>query len=131
VAEAVARYQPHRKRPANLEGLAKNVRRTPDGRYRWHWDPAFLSGSTIENNPLRPERLEAAARALRVPTLLVRGKLSDVLGDDDVRRFRGLVAHAEYVDVSGAGHMIAGDSNDVFTEAVLGFLDRSVGSLQA
>lgn len=123
VADAIARYQPQRKRPASLEGLAKNVRRGADGRYRWHWDPKFLRPSTPEGSPLRPDRLKASARALSVPALLVRGKLSDVVGEEEVRQFLDLVPHAEYVDVSGAGHMIAGDNNDLFTEAVLRFLD--------
>ena len=124
VAEAVALYQPQRKRPPNLEGLAKNVRRGADGRYRWHWDPKFLRRSTPEGSPLRPDRLQAAACALAVPALLVRGKLSDVIGEQEVQQFLALVPHAQYIDVSGAGHMIAGDNNDVFTEAVLAFLDR-------
>jgi pimeloyl-ACP methyl ester carboxylesterase len=124
VADAIAQYQPQRKRPTNLDGLAKNVRRGVDGRYRWHWDPKFLRPSTPEGSPLRPERLRAAAGALTVPALLVRGKLSDVLGDQEVRQFLDLVPHAQYVDVTGAGHMIAGDSNDLFTEAVVAFLDR-------
>jgi hypothetical protein len=34
-----------------------------------------------------------------------------------------MVPHAGYVDVAGAAHMIAGDKNDVFTDAVVGFLD--------
>ncbi|MET0595323.1 MAG: alpha/beta hydrolase [Polyangiaceae bacterium] len=122
VADAIAAYQPQRKRPPSLEGLAKNVRQGPDGRYRWHWDPKFLRRSTPETSPLRPERLQAAAHALTVPTLLVRGKLSDVVGDDEARKFLEHVPHAKYVDVSGAGHMIAGDNNDHFTEAVLAFL---------
>jgi pimeloyl-ACP methyl ester carboxylesterase len=122
VADAIAAYQPQRRRPANLDGLAKNVRRGPDGRYRWHWDPKFLRRSTPESSPLRPDRLMASARALTVPALLVRGKLSDVLGEEEVRQFLALVPHAKYVDVSGAGHMIAGDDNDVFTDAVLAFL---------
>jgi non-heme chloroperoxidase len=124
VADAIAAYQPHRKRPTNLEGLAKNVRRGEDGRYRWHWDPKFLRPSSPEGSPLRPPRLEAAARALKVPALLVRGKQSDVIGEEEVRQFLALAPHAEYVDVRDAGHMIAGDSNDLFTDGVLGFLDR-------
>ena len=31
VAEAIANYQPHRKRPRTLDGLAKNVRLAPSG----------------------------------------------------------------------------------------------------
>jgi hypothetical protein len=41
-ADAVAAYLPHRERPSDLSGLAKNLRALPDGRLRWHWDPRFL-----------------------------------------------------------------------------------------
>ena len=63
------------------------------------------------------------ARRLGLPTLLVRGRLSDLVTEQEVAEFRELVPHAEYVDVADAAHMIAGDRNDVFTEAVVGFLD--------
>lgn len=125
VAQAIAAYQPQRKRPPRLEGLSKNVRLGADGRYRWHWDPAFLTKTGPEAGPLRKERLVAAATALRVPTLLIRGKLSDVISIEDAREFQAHVPHAELVDVRDAGHMVAGDSNDVFSEAVLSFLERS------
>ena len=42
MADAIAAYNPHRKRPTNLEGLRKNVRLHDDGRWYWHWDPAFM-----------------------------------------------------------------------------------------
>ena len=124
VADAIAAYQPHRKRPTNLEGLAKNVRKGEDGRYRWHWDPDFMVGNGPDDSPLRKDRLVEAARSLRVPTLLVRGKLSDIVGEGEAREFLEYVPHAEYVDVRDAGHMVAGDSNDVFSAAVIEFLER-------
>src|SRR6478735_11975694 len=43
-ADAVAAYLPHRPRPRSHEGLRKNLRQHPDGRWRWHWDPALLKG---------------------------------------------------------------------------------------
>ena len=43
-ADAVAAYLPHRPRPRSHEGLKKNLRLHPDGRWRWHWDPRFLDG---------------------------------------------------------------------------------------
>ena len=67
-------------------------------------------------------RAEEAARALSVPTLLVRGGLSDLLSEEGARRFLEMVPHAEFRDVSGAGHMVAGDRNDPFTDAVREFL---------
>ncbi len=64
----------------------------------------------------------AAARRLQVPTLLVRGRESDVVSEEGVREFLDAVPHAGFVDVSESGHMVAGDRNDAFNEAVLGFL---------
>ena len=43
-AQAVAEYLPHRPRPKSTEGLKKNLRLSPDGRWRWHWDPRFMDG---------------------------------------------------------------------------------------
>ena len=127
-ADAIAEYQPHRPRPSDLSGLRKNLRLGEDGRWRWHWDPAFLdqrTGGTSEHARDRHHaELEAMARRLTIPTLLVRGKLSDLVTEDEVAAFREMVPHAEYVDVADAAHMIAGDRNDVFTDAVLAFLDR-------
>jgi pimeloyl-ACP methyl ester carboxylesterase len=70
------------------------------------------------------ELLPRAAGTLSVPTLLVRGRESDVISLDGVREFQDAVPHAEFVDVSGAGHMVAGDRNDAFTDAAQDFLDR-------
>lgn len=128
VADAVVAYNPHRPRPTDLSGLRKNVRRREDGRWYWHWDPRFLlGGRTDEPRSLRNEdRLDAAARAISVPTLLVRGRQSDVLSEEGARHLVSLVPHARYVDVGGAGHMVAGDRNDAFNDAVIEFLRREL-----
>lgn len=123
VADAVAAYQPHRERPRDTSGLAKNLRLGSDGRWRWHWDPAFLE-VMFQPQPHLASRIDAAARNLTCPVLLVRGKLSDLLSEENVRVFLELCPHAEFVDVAGAGHMVAGDVNDRFTAAVSEFLVR-------
>ncbi len=121
VADSIAEYLPHRKRPTNHEGLRKNLRQDEDGRYRWHWDPAFVTSrrrvTVKENNPL----IEACRR-LRIPALLVRGRMSDLVTMENAREFLDLVPHAKFVDVSDAAHMVAGDRNDAFTAAVSDFL---------
>ncbi len=129
VADAIQAYNPHRERPSNLAGLEKNVR-LRDGRWYWHWDPAFMWGKHADSDETRVvdfERrsaaLEEAARALTIPTLLVRGRQSDLLSEDGARRFLEFVPHAVYANVAGAGHMVAGDRNDVFTDAVVEFLE--------
>lgn len=124
VAEAIGNYQPHRKRPRNLDGLVKNVRLGADGKYRWHWDPRFRA--VRPDIDKRQKRLEACARRLTLPTLLVRGGLSDVLSEQGAQSFLKMCPHSEYVNVTGAAHMVAGDRNDIFGSAVIEFLSRMV-----
>lgn len=124
VARAIASYQPHRKTPASLAGLAKNVRLGTDGKFHWHWDPRFLEAS--RSLDLRQARLEECGRRLTLPTLLVRGGLSDVLTEHGAEEFLRLAPHSEYVNVEGAAHMVAGDRNDKFGQAVVDFLARAV-----
>lgn len=124
VAEAISQYRPHRQRPRNLDGLSKNLRLGDDGKYRWHWDPRFLERSYDLRQ--REERLSACARRLTVPTLLVRGGSSDVVSEAGARGFLELCPQAEYLNVQEAGHMVAGDRNDAFGQATIGFLARNV-----
>jgi pimeloyl-ACP methyl ester carboxylesterase len=123
-ADAIAAYQPHRPRPSDLSGLAKNLRRDPDGRWRWHWDPDMFLGPTPIGASAQAHRFDEAAGRLSVPTLLVRGRMSDLVSEETARHFLELCPSAEFVDVSDAGHMVAGDRNDAFTEAVVDFLAR-------
>lgn len=122
-AEVIAAYLPHRRRPQDLSGLAKNLRRCADGRYRWHWDPRFIEGPRRSTVAGYRERILRATRAIRIPTLLVRGRMSELVTDEAVREFMELVPHAQFRDVSGAGHMIAGHRNDAFVACVAAFLD--------
>ena len=124
VADAIASYQPQRPRPNKLDGLAKNVRLGADGLYHWHWDPRFRPNR--HDLQKRHERLTACSRRLSLPTLLVRGGLSDVLSEAGAQEFLQLCPHAQYVNVTGAGHMVAGDRNDVFGTAVIAFLAQAL-----
>ncbi|HEB88125.1 MAG TPA: alpha/beta hydrolase [Deltaproteobacteria bacterium] len=121
-ADAIAAYNPHRPRPSDLRGLEKNLRRGADGRWRWHWDPRFLEQKIPAEPPQQWSALDDAARSLDLPTLLVRGRMSDILSEEGARVFLEQVPHAKFADISNAGHMVAGDRNDLFTNAVLEFL---------
>ena len=124
-ADAVAAYNHHRDRPPSVNGLRKNLRER-DGRWYWHWDPRFISpaaerGASEINDP---SLLMDCSRSIAEPIMLVRGRMSDVVTPEGAAAFVDEVASAEFVDVSDAGHMVAGDRNDAFTDAVVGFLDR-------
>lgn len=122
-AEAIASYLPHRKRPSGNAGLEKNLRRREDGRWYWHWDPNILNDD-FRREANRAERLKEAAKRVSAPTLLVRGALSDVLSEEAAVEFKEHVPHSSYVNVAGAAHMVAGDNNDVFADAVELFLSE-------
>jgi non-heme chloroperoxidase len=126
VAEAVSAYNPTRPRPASNDGLMKNLRRGDNGRLYWHWDPAFQARRADRGSGSMFDRMDAAARRVRIPTLLVRGKASEVVSAAGAAHLHGLIPHADTVDVEGAGHMVAGDKNDAFNSAVIGFLDRTL-----
>jgi pimeloyl-ACP methyl ester carboxylesterase len=125
-ADAVAAYLPHRPRPRSHEGLKKNLRLHPDGRWRWHWDPRFLEGNRrIGAGSAEVERaLVSAAKRVTIPALLVRGASSELVQEEHAKDFLKLVPHASYVDVSGARHMVAGDRNDQFANAIENFLSN-------
>ncbi|HJM29344.1 MAG: alpha/beta hydrolase [Acidimicrobiales bacterium] len=124
VAEVLADYNPHRKKPTDLEGLKKNLRKRGD-RWFWHWDPNFISSERTDANPdmRNPQLLNEVCQNIEVPILLVRGKMSDLVTSTEAQEFLKEHPQAEFVDVSGAGHMVAGDRNDVFAEEIIKFLD--------
>lgn len=121
-ADIIAAYT-ERPRRGDLSGLAKNLRLRDNGRYYWHWDPNFL---TLSRDELGASgSLIAVTQAIRQPMLLIRGRMSDLVTEDIAREFLQLVPQAEYVDVENARHMVAGDRNDIFTQAVLEFVERT------
>ncbi|MGO9385454.1 MAG: alpha/beta fold hydrolase [Mycobacterium sp.] len=122
-ADAVAAYLPYRTKPRSPEGLKKNLR-LRDGRWYWHWDPAFMT-KPGDDPELRTEKFEHAAGSLTIPVLLIRGKLSDVVSREGVQHFLTTVPNAEFVELPDAGHTAAGDDNDAFTEVVVNFVKRA------
>ncbi|MEM9733803.1 MAG: alpha/beta hydrolase [Pseudomonadota bacterium] len=123
-ADAIAAYLPWRERPKSLDGLSKNLRRRDDGRYYWHWDPAFVNGpqNIMTGAEQGYGQLDQAAAAIKVPVLLIRGGKSELVTVEAAEAFLQTVPHARMADVSEAGHMVAGDKNDVFVDAVSRFL---------
>jgi len=127
VADAIEAYNQHRPRPSDLAGLRKNLRER-GGRFYWHWDPRFIAPETGlgPEEILDIDRLHAASKRMvaDVRVMLVRGGFSDLVSTEKAAEFCARFPAVEFVDVSGAGHMVAGDRNDAFTAAVVEFLER-------
>ena len=79
------------------------------------------NGCSIGPNPV--EVAKAAAGNLSLPVHLVRGGASDLISLEAAERFINFVSGAHFTDVSGAGHMVVGDDNDVFSRAIIDFLE--------
>ena len=127
VSAAVARYLPHRRRAGNsLNGLRKNLRAHSDGRLYWHWDPAFHAGSGQRSEQGMFTRMAAASSRIRIPVLLVSGARSEAVDHAAGSQLMQLIPQAEWVRVPYATHMVAGDSNDVFSAAVSEFVSRQL-----
>jgi pimeloyl-ACP methyl ester carboxylesterase len=126
-ARAIAEYTPQRRRQASPDGLRK-VLRERDGRWYWHWDPNFIAASRKAALDSEPGQFRGVTlREITIPTMLVRGMMSDVVTDEGVSHLLSLIPSIEVVDVEGASHMVAGDKNDAFSDAILSFLDHKIG----
>jgi pimeloyl-ACP methyl ester carboxylesterase len=60
-------------------------------------------------------------RDLHITILLVRGLASDLLSEAGAPSLLAVIPGTEMVSVEGNGHMVAGDRNDLFNDAVVGF----------
>lgn len=132
-ARVISEYLPHRPSRRASPGLVHYLRHKPDGRYYWHWDPAFIDSvmrrrakGEVASAAERKELAQAASR-LRLPVHLIRGGSSDLVSPESVAHFRQLVPHADYSDIADATHMVVGDQNDAFGDAILDFLVRTHG----
>ncbi|WP_109329986.1 alpha/beta fold hydrolase [Rhodococcus oxybenzonivorans] len=128
-AAAIAAYTPNRVRKPNPQGLRKNLR-LREGRWYWHWDPAFLrqgdEPTRQADSSARYARARDAAAAISVPTMLVRGKQSNVVSEEGAKELLELIPAATLIDVAGAGHMVAGDDNDVFSGGLKDFWTKTL-----
>lgn len=120
VAQAVAAYRGTEPRKGPHTGLMRNLRLTPDGRYRWHWDPRMLA-SRRHDVETRRAHVSAVLARIDLPVLLLRGEHSDFVTQAGVDDFQTIARQGRALTIAGAGHMVSGDDNDGFLQAILDF----------
>lgn len=118
--DAIAAYLPHRPRKS-AQALSGLLERDDDGRWRWHWDPRLVEDMNRDIEQ-RQAQLQEAAAAIRAPVLLLTGGASDVVSTETIDEFLRLVPHAQHRQIADARHLVAGDDNDAFAQAVLEFI---------
>ncbi|MFF1553017.1 alpha/beta fold hydrolase [Rhodococcus erythropolis] len=121
-SRAIAAFRGERRQPRTSSGLRKNLRLRDNGRWYWHWDPAFVNYADNSHNS-DEHGLAALAARIALPTLIVRGSRSEIVPPEAVDELLALVPGSVAVEVD-AGHMIAGDDNGPFALHLENFLDR-------
>jgi pimeloyl-ACP methyl ester carboxylesterase len=110
--------------PGDGERLRRNMRQDAEGRWHWHWDAGYRDPRHQIGLGAGTEWLQSIAGNVKVPVLLAWCELSEVVDGDGIAALKAEIPHLEVEIIPGAHHMIVGDENDVFADALIGFLER-------
>ncbi len=124
VEEFVARahqFNPRRSLENIRSRLSYNLKQLPNGKWTWKYDKALRS---------RERGFEASAllnlwddvRAIRCPTLIIKGGESDILSGESAEKLQAAIPGSRLAVVPGAGHSVMGDNPSAFVAAVRPFL---------
>lgn len=111
-------------REVTPEGIEASLEPTPDGRWRWRWDVRVVIGERNSIALPHEAELHACARAVRVPFLLLRARLSELVSEAAVERLRACAPQLEVAWLEGADHIVGGADGPRVVEAILPFLDQ-------
>ncbi|BAI96238.1 putative hydrolase [Sphingobium sp. TA15] len=126
--QAVGQAFPDRQSGGNVARIARNLRKRENGRFYWHWDPRLLDHQGLAEAIVAEGWVERATSTFLGPTLVLKGAISDVIDEQGIARLRCEMPQLESRSIPGAGHMIVGDNNDAFNDAVAAFLDAHLDS---
>ncbi|MBA3055656.1 MAG: alpha/beta hydrolase [Sphingomonadales bacterium] len=123
-AAELARNRGREPEPGAAEKLRRNMRQTPDGRWRWHWDQSYTDPRHKLGLGEGTAWLDRTIPGLTIPVLLARCELSDVVSDEGAAALQAIVPQMEVETILGARHMLVGDDNEIFADVLLEWLAR-------
>jgi pimeloyl-ACP methyl ester carboxylesterase len=124
-------FNPLRRKEQLRRSLMNNLRETEEGRWTWKYDRRLVTGPRLDDERAEAERaalqdtLWKATRAIKCPTLVVRGSASDLFLDSDATELVGELEHGQGVLIEGAGHNIQGDRPYALSAALRTFLETN------
>lgn len=124
VEEAVERAReanPNADEAEQRHRIEHNMMRTDDGKWTYRYDRALRDPANPRPRPA-PEVGWGLLSRITVPTLLVRGEVSDVLPADMAQRMVETIPDCQFVEVAGSGHSVPMERPEGFREAVRTFL---------
>jgi len=119
--ERAHQFNPRRSLENIRSRLSHNLKQLPNGKWTWKYDKALRA----------PERgFQASAltnlwddvRAIRCPTLLIKGGESDILSAESAGKMQQAIPGSRTAVVPGAGHSVMGDNPTAFVAAAREFL---------
>lgn len=119
--ERAHQFNPRRSLDNIRSRLSHNLKQLPNGKWTWKYDKALRS----------PDRgFQATAllnlwddvRAIRCPTLIIKGGESDILSAESAEKMQAAIPGSRVAVVTGAGHSVMGDNPAAFVTAVREFL---------
>jgi len=119
--ERAHQFNPRRSLDNIRSRLSHNLKQLPNGKWTWKYDKALRS----------PERgFQATAllnlwddvRAIRCPTLIIKGGESDILSAESAGKMQAAIPDSRVVVVPGAGHSVMGDNPAAFAAAAREFM---------
>ena len=102
--------------------VQNTLKELPDGTVTWRYDPRCLQ--EVRRNPELSQRVDMwpHVRAIRCPTLIVRGGRSDVFMAETAQQMVEVMANGRWTEVPDAGHPVWDDNLDGFNREVSAFL---------
>ncbi len=119
--ERAHQFNPRRSLDNIRSRLTYNLKQLPNGKWTWKYDKALRSGErSFQASALL--NLWDDVRALRCPTLIIKGGDSDILSAESAAKLQAAIPNSRLVVVPGAGHSVMGDNPQAFVAAAREFL---------
>lgn len=123
VARAIA-FNPDRDPRLLRRSLLYNVRRTPEGKWTWKWDPRPRRTLDPSQAAERRYRLWSQVDRITCPTLVVRGRESDVFSRENAAELVRRLPQGHSAEVEAAGHSVQGDNPAGLLRKIRQFLSK-------
>ena len=126
--QAAQRFLPRRPAAQLRYSLLHALKQLPDGRWTWKRDLRAPPLADASERATRAASLWQDLRAIRTPTLLLRGERSQLLAPDVAARAVREIEGARLLTIPGAGHNLHGDAPAAFAQALDEFLTAAHGA---
>lgn len=127
IIERAMEFNPRRHPTLLRRSLMHNLRKLPNGKWTWKWDPGRMRAShhDIKEHLDGMRRLWHDVEKIACPTLVMRGANSDVFSDENAQKLAENLTNGRWERVDNAGHTIQGDN----PRAMVGLLREFLGEI--